>query len=83
MKRTRKSRRDELKPEYDFDYSKARLNPYAALLKDRSVAVVLEPDVAAAFPSSKAVNKQLRAVLAAIPRRSKRAAVRARGSAKR
>ena len=61
---------DDLRSEYSFDYSKAKANPYAAQLKGRTVAVVLEPDVAAAFPNSKAVNRQLRAVVAAVPRRS-------------
>jgi len=63
---------DDLRPEYDFDYTKAKPNPYAARLKGRTVAVVLEPDVAEAFPSSKAVNAQLRAVVAAVPRRSRK-----------
>ena len=83
MKRASKPVRnasDDLRPEYSFDYSKAKANPYAAQLKGRTVAVVLEPDVAAAFPNSKAVNKQVRAVVAAVPRRSrKRAAPRRRG----
>lgn len=71
---------DELRPEYAFDYIKAKANPYAARLKGRTVAVVLEPDVAAAFPSSGAVNRQLRAVVATVPRRSrKRVAPRTRG----
>jgi len=71
---------DDLRPEYAFDYTKAKPNPYAARLKGRTVAVVLEPDVAAAFPSSKAVNRQLRAVVATVPRRSrKRIAPRTRG----
>jgi hypothetical protein len=61
---------EDLRPEYVFDYSKAKKNPYAERLKGRMVAVVLEPDVAAAFPDSKAVNRQLRAVVAAVPRRS-------------
>ena len=82
MKRASKAVRDssdELRPEYVFDYTKAKANPYAARLKGRTVAVILEPDVAAAFPSSKAVNSQLRAV-AAVPRRSrKRVAPRRRG----
>ena len=69
---------DDLKGEYAFDYSKAKKNPYAARLKGRTVAVVLEPDVAAAFPDSKAVNRQLRAVVRAVPRRS-RVAPRRRG----
>ncbi len=83
MKRARKTVRnssDDLRPEYVFDYSKAKANPYAARLKGRTVAVVLEPDVAAVFPSSKAVNTQLRAAVAAVPRRSrKRLAPRRRG----
>ncbi len=83
MKRTGKAlpdSSDDLRPEYDFDYSKATPNPYAARLKGRTVAVVLEPDVAAAFPSSKAVNKQLRAAVSAVPRRSrKRPLARGRG----
>jgi hypothetical protein len=71
---------DELRPEYSFDYAKARPNPYAERLRGRTVAVVLEPDVAAAFPDSKAVNRQLRAVVAAVPRRSrKRISPRTRG----
>ena len=75
---------DDLRPEYAFDYSKAKANPYAAQLKGRAVAVALEPDVAAAFPNSKAVNRQLRAVVAAVPRRSrKRAAPRRRGGRRR
>ena len=55
--------------EYDLDWSKAKRNPYAARLKD-TVAVVLAPDVAHAFPTSESVNTVLRSVLAAVPRRS-------------
>jgi len=78
--RTVRDSADDLRPEYRFDYSKAKQNPYAARLHGRTVAVVLEPDVAAAFPDSKAVNRQLRAVVAAVPRRSrKRASPRTRG----
>jgi hypothetical protein len=71
---------DDLRQEYTFDYAKARPNPYAERLQGRTVAVVLEPDVAAAFPDSKAVNRQLRAVVATVPRRSrKRVSPRTRG----
>ena len=82
MKRASKPVRnasDDLRPEYSFDYSKAKANPYAAQLKGRTVAVVLEPDVAAAFPNSRAVNRQLRAVVAAVPRRSRKRAAPRRG----
>jgi hypothetical protein len=60
---------DELRPEYRFDYSKARSNPYAARLKGKAVAVVLDAEVAAAFPTSESVNTALRAVM--VQRRSK------------
>jgi len=60
---------DELRPEYRFDYSKARSNPFAARLKGKAVAVVLDAEVAAAFPTSESVNTALRAVI--VQRRSK------------
>ena len=55
---------DELRPEYHLDYSKAvRGKYYRRLLKEGSNVVVLEPDVAKAFPNSNAVNDALRLVL--------------------
>ena len=60
---------DELRPEYRFDYSKARPNPYAARLKGKVVAVVLDAEVAVAFPTSESVNTALRAVI--VERRSR------------
>jgi hypothetical protein len=74
MKKDSRLGRDDLRPEYDFDYSKAKPNPYAARLKGHAVAVLLAPDVATAFPTTESVNSILRAVINAVPRRS--AAVR-------
>jgi hypothetical protein len=60
------SRPDDLRPEYDFDYSKGvRGKYYKRILKEGSNVVVLEPDVAKAFPNSAAVNDALRVVLKA------------------
>jgi hypothetical protein len=54
----------ELRPEYNFDYSKAVRGKYfRRLLKEGSNVVVLEPDIAKAFPNSAAVNDALRSVL--------------------
>ena len=61
---------DDLRPEYEFDYSKARTNRYADRLAGKRVAVVLDAEVAAAFPTSESVNTALRAVM--VRRRSKR-----------
>ena len=55
---------EEMRPEYDFDYSTAvRGKYYRRLLKEGANVVVLEPDVAKAFQSSAAVNDALRALL--------------------
>ena len=63
---------DEILPEYDF--SRGRPNKYARRYSAGSVAVVLEPDVAAAFPSAGEVNEALRALAGIIqkhrPRRT-------------
>ncbi len=55
---------DDMRPEYDFDYSTAiRGKYYRRLLKEGANVVVLEPDVAKAFRSSAAVNEALRSLL--------------------
>jgi hypothetical protein len=55
---------DEMRPEYDFDYSQGvRGKYYKRLVKEGAKVVVLEPDVAKAFPSSDAVNEALRSLL--------------------
>jgi hypothetical protein len=55
---------DELRAEYTFDYSQAtRGKYYQRLLKEGANVVVLEPDVAKAFPDSASVNDALRLLL--------------------
>jgi hypothetical protein len=55
---------DDMRLEYDFDYSKAvRGKYYRRLLKEGANVVVLDPDVAKAFRSSAAVNEALRSLL--------------------
>ena len=55
---------DELRPEYDFDYSKAIRGKYHKRLAEEGAnIVVLEPDVAKAFSTSTAVNEALRSLL--------------------
>jgi hypothetical protein len=54
---------DDLRPEYDFDFSKAvRGKHYEAYRRSTNV-VVLDPDVVAAFQNSEAVNAALRSML--------------------
>jgi hypothetical protein len=59
--------RDTLRKEYRFDYRRAKPNRFAEKMSKGVVAVILEPDVAAVFRSSQAVNALLRSVIAALP----------------
>jgi hypothetical protein len=45
-----KSLANDLRPEYRFDYAKARPNPYARRLRETSVSVVLDPESPPSFP---------------------------------
>jgi hypothetical protein len=58
---------DELRPEYQFDYSKAKPNRFAAGLKKGGRVVVLDPEVAEVFRTSEDVNAVLRALLQTMP----------------
>jgi hypothetical protein len=64
MKAKLENDRYNLRPEYNFDYSKAvRGKYYKRLLEEGANIVVLEPDVAKAFSDSSAVNEALRSLL--------------------
>lgn len=55
----------EMRAEYDFSKGGVRGKYYRRLMKEGSNIVVLEPDVAKAFPDSASVNEALRVVLKA------------------
>lgn len=59
-----------MRAEYRFDYSKSKPNRFAEKMSADTVAVVLEPDVAAVFRSSKDVNALLRSIISAMPKRT-------------
>lgn len=64
MKDKQKKSQDEVRPEYNFDYSRAvRGKYYKRLMEEGSNVVVLEPDVAKAFHDSASVNEALRSLL--------------------
>ena len=71
MKKTRatkngRSRGEDLRPEYRFDYSKSKPNRFARRLTSDVVTVVLDPDVARYCRDAKCVNDLLRAAIAAV-----------------
>ena len=56
--------KDELRPEYSFDYSKAVRGKYCSrLLAEGANVAVLDPDIAEAFHDSVSVNTALRSLL--------------------
>ena len=78
---------DDLRPEYDFDFTKAERGRYAQRLKaEGSNLVLVEPDLAKSFPDSASVNAALRSVMefaklsAGLTRRSSGRAVKRRAT---
>jgi hypothetical protein len=72
MKKTKRkvrkaSRRDDLRPEYDFRGGVR--GKYAARYREGTNLVLLDPDVAAAFGTAESVNRALRALLEVVPAR--------------
>jgi hypothetical protein len=64
MKGKRTDLEDDLRPEYDFDYSKGvRGKYYQRILREGANIVVLDPDIAKAFKDSDSVNTALRSLL--------------------
>jgi hypothetical protein len=64
MKKAKSDTTDELRPEYKrSDFGEIVRGKYANRIKEESNVVLLEPDIAQAFPNDEAVNKALRYLL--------------------
>ena len=80
--KNKKKNLEELRPEYDFDYSKAvRGKYYRRLLDEGSNVVILDQDISKAFRDSSSVNEALRSLLE-LTRSTKRLTRRSTGRAK-
>jgi hypothetical protein len=64
---------DDLRPEYSFDYRKARPNRFAGRIDKGQVVVVLDPDISEVFTTPESVNAVLRALIATMPSTQARA----------
>jgi hypothetical protein len=63
-KAERETEDDELRSEYDLSELRGRARgKYAERYREGTNLVLLEPDVAAAFPDAKAVNEALRLLM--------------------
>ncbi len=64
MKAKTPVQQDDMRPEYNFDYSTAvRGKYYRRIMREGANVAVLEPDVAKVFRTSAAVNEALRSLL--------------------
>ncbi|MBS0588139.1 MAG: hypothetical protein JSS37_09390 [Proteobacteria bacterium] len=64
MKKVKSEMTDELRPEYRrSDFGKIIRGKYANRIKAETNVVLLEPDIAKAFPNDEAVNNALRHLL--------------------
>jgi hypothetical protein len=64
MKKVESEIEDELRPEYDLSQLKGRVRgKYVERYREGTNLVLLDPDVAAAFPDAKAVNEALRLLI--------------------
>jgi hypothetical protein len=60
---------DDLLPEYDFDYTKAKPNRFATRVNQPLLkVVVLDEDVAQVFTTPESVNKVLRGLIESMPK---------------
>jgi hypothetical protein len=71
MKRVKAEQEDDMRPEYDFSQLKGRVRgKYVERYRVGTNLVLLDPDVAAAFPDAKAVNDALRLLIDVAQRQS-------------
>jgi len=72
--KSRRHKTADMLPEYSFDYRKAKPNRFAGQISKERLVVLLDPEVAEVFDTPESVNAILRAVVAALPKGSKRKA---------
>lgn len=61
---------DEMQDHYEFDYTNAKPNRFAAILVEQEGYVKLQDDVKKIFKTSEQVNNALRAIITTYPKSS-------------
>lgn len=72
--KSRSNKSEDMLPEYNFDYSKAKPNRFAGRISEERVVVLLDPEVSQVFTTPESVNTVLRALITALPESAKRKA---------
>ena len=71
LAKSRETASDDMRPEYEFDYRKARPNRFAQRVYQDHRVVILDPDISKVFPTSESVNTVLRALITTMPKRGR------------
>jgi len=58
---------DDLRPEYHFDYRKAKPNRFAGEAVKGGFVVLVDEDIAEVFPTPESIKNVLRALIATMP----------------
>jgi hypothetical protein len=74
---------NDLLPEYDLDYGKARPNRFTGQVDKSPVVVVLDPDISEVFTTSESVNAVLRALITTMPPTASKTGRKARSASPR
>ena len=74
--KARINKSEDMLPEYNFDYNKAKPNRFAGRISKERVVVLLDPEVSEVFTTPESVNTVLRALITAMHERPKRDARR-------
>ncbi len=70
MRNISDKKNNDMKNEYNFDYSKAKQNRFAGIVKEKVILYPIDKDVAKVFRNPSEANNALRAIIKAIPKNS-------------
>ena len=69
--KARINKSEDMLPEYNFDYNKAKVNRFAGRISKERVVVLLDSEVSEVFRTPESVNTVLRALITAMPKSPK------------
>ena len=72
MKKISNKRNDGMKGKYNFDYSKAKTNRFAEIVREKVILYPIDEDVANVFRNPAEANNALRAIINAIPGKTRK-----------
>ena len=72
MKKMSNEKSNDMNKEYALDYSRAKTNRFAGIVKEKVILYPIDEDITKVFRNPAEVNNALRAIINAIPKKSLR-----------